>query len=127
MANGEWRMANGEWGMRFVTYITVRARIRVRVSSNICIILSTCSLMRHFNVNITQIHHSPFLILVTFTKHFVARALEMSKLTELASYETCIHVLLKSIVMIRHCHHVGNKIYFRATLFHCFSPPTWLP
>ena len=22
---------------------------------------------------------------------------------------------------------LGNKIYFHAKLFHCFSPPTWLP
>ena len=40
--------------------------------------------------------------------------------------------------MSRHCRHVGgqkqyifsplgNKIYFQAKLFHCFSPPTWLP
>ena len=39
--------------------------------------------------------------------------------------------------MLRHCRHVGgqkqyifslgNKIYFHAKLFHCFSPPTWLP
>ena len=43
-----------------------------------------------------------------------------------------------SIFMWRHCRHVGgqkqyifsplgNKIYFHAKLFHCFSPPTWLP
>ena len=45
--------------------------------------------------------------------------------------------LEQSIFMLRHCRHVGgqkqyifslgNKIYFHAKLFHCFSPPTWLP
>ena len=40
--------------------------------------------------------------------------------------------------MLRHCRHVGgkkqyifsplgNKIYFHAKLFNCFSPPTWPP
>ena len=40
--------------------------------------------------------------------------------------------------MWRHCRHVGgqkqyifsplgNKIYFHAKLFHCFTPPTWPP
>ena len=51
--------------------------------------------------------------------------------------KVCFFGSLQSIFMLHHCRHVGgqkqyifsplgNKIYFHAKLFHCFSPPTWL-